>query len=137
MADQYQVLPGEVLISRKAVMLNASLNEDDFGEEPDILISSNREMVVDDVIPNSFDLACLGIHQEFKNPLPVIETQIAKVTCDQKEFSLRLMPQVGSKSRNDLDFSLNELSNLARERGKKIVLQFGNFSFLLEIHLHR
>ena len=38
MADQYQVLPGEVLISRKAVMVNASLNEDELGEEPDMLI---------------------------------------------------------------------------------------------------
>ena len=119
MADQYQVLPGEVLISRKAVMVNASLKEDEIGEEPDILISSNREMVVEDVIPNSFDLASLGIHQDFENPLPVIETQIAKVNCDQKEFSLRLMPQIGSKARKDLDLSLNELSNLARERGKK------------------
>ena len=119
MADQYQVLPGEVLISRKAVMVNASLNEDELGEEPDILISSNREMVVEDVIPNSFDLASLGIHHDLQNPLPVIETQIAKVSCDQKEFSLRLMPQIGSKSRNDLDLSLNELSYLARERGKK------------------
>ncbi len=119
MADQYQVLPGEVLISRKAVMVNASLNEDEVGDEPDILISSNREMVVEDVIPNSFDLASLGIHQDFENSLPVIETQIAKVSCDQKEFSLRLIPQIGSKSRVDLDFALNELSNKARERGKK------------------
>ena len=119
MADQYQVLPGEVLISRKAVMVNASLNEDELGEEPDILISSNREMLVEDVIPNSFDFASLEIHHDFENLLPVIDTQIAKVSCDQKEFSLRLMPQIGSKSRCDLDFSLNELSNLARERGKK------------------
>ncbi|WP_269606279.1 ATP-dependent DNA helicase [Prochlorococcus marinus] len=119
MADQYQVLPGEVLISRKAVMVNASLNEDELGEEPDILISSNREMMVEDVIPNSFELASLGIHQDFENPLPVIETQIAKVRCDKKEFSLRLMPQIGSKSRIDLDLSLNKLSNLARDRGKK------------------
>ena len=119
MADQYQVLPGEVLISRKAVMANASLNEDELGEEPDILISSNREMVVEDVIPNSFDLASLGIYQDFENPLPVVETQIAKVSCDEKEFSLRLIPQIGSKSRVDLDLSLNVLSNLARERGKK------------------
>ncbi len=119
MADQYQVLPGEILISRKAVMVNASLNEDELGEEPDILISSNREMVVEDVIPNSFDLASLGIHQDFENPLPLIETQIAKVSCDQKEFSLRLMPPIGSKSRIDLDFYLKELSNQARERGKK------------------
>ena len=119
MADQYQVLPGEVLISRKAVMVNASLNQDEIGEEPDILISSNREMVVEDVIPNSLDLASLGIYQDFEDSLPIIETQIAKVTCDQKEFSLRLMPQIGSKSRNELDFVLNKLSKLAREKGKK------------------
>ena len=119
MADQYQVLPGEVLISRKAVMVNASLNEDELGEEPDILISSNREMVVEDVIPNRFDLASLGINQNFENPLPVIETEIAKVSCDQKKYSLRLMPQIGSKSRMDLDISLNVLSNQARDRGKK------------------
>ena len=29
------------------------------------------------------------------------------------------MPQIGSKARKDLDLSLNELSYLARERGKK------------------
>jgi len=110
MADQYPVLPGEVLISRKAVMVNALLKGDEIGEEPDILISSNREMVVEDVIPNSFDLASLGIHQDFENHLPVIETQIAKVSCDQKEFSLRLMPQIGSKSRVDLELVLNYLS---------------------------
>ncbi len=119
MADQYQVLPGEVLISRKAVMANASLKENEIGEEPDILISSNREMVVEDVIPNSFDLASLAIHQDFEDSLPVIETQIAKVNCDQKVFSLRLMPQIGSKSRVALDLTLNKLSNKARERGKK------------------
>jgi len=119
MADQYQVLPGEVLITRKAVMVNASLNPDELGEEPDILISSNREMVVEDVIPNSFDLATLGIQQDIQNLPPIIETQIAKVRCDQKEFSLRLIPQIGSKSRNDLDIALNELSNTARNRGKK------------------
>ncbi len=119
MADQYQVLPGEVLISRKAVMVNASLNADVLGEEPDILISSNREMVVEDVIPNTFDLTTLEINRDFENPLPIIETQIAKVSCDQKEFSLRLMPKIGSKSRADLDLSLNLLSNQARERGKK------------------
>ena len=119
MADQYQVLPGEVLISRKAVMVNASLNENELGEEPDILISSNREMLVEDVIPNSFDLGSLEIQQDIENSLPVVETQIAKVRCDQKEFSLRLMPQIGSKSRIALDLTLNKLSNHARERGKK------------------
>ena len=119
MADQYPVLPGEVLISRKAIMVNASLNDDELGEEPDILISSNREMVVEDVIPNSLDLASLGVQQDFKNSLPIINTQIVKVICDQKEFSLRLMPPIGSKSRVDLDFVLNELSKKAREIERK------------------
>jgi len=119
MADQYPVLPGEILISRKAVMVNASLKENEIGEEPDILISSNREMIVEDVIPDSLDLASLGSYQEFENKLPIIETQIAKVTCDQKEFSLRLMPQIGSKSRVQLDSALNKLSQKARDRGNK------------------
>ncbi len=119
MADQYQVLPGEVLISRKAVMINASINNNEVGEEPDILISSNREMVVEDVIPNSFEFSSLDICQDFENSLPIVETQIARVRCDQKEFSLRLMPQIGSKSRADLELVLNKLSSQARDRGKK------------------
>ena len=119
MADQYQVLPGEVLISRKPVMVNASINDEEFGEEPDILISSNREMLVEDVIPNSFDLASLGLFNDLGYSLPIIETQIAKVTCDQKDFSLRLIPKIGSKARIELDSSLHELSNLARDKGRK------------------
>ena len=119
MSDQYQVLPGEVLISRKAIMVNASINDNEVGEEPDILISSNREMVVEDVIPNSFDLSTLKNHQDFEYALPIIETQVAIVTCDQKEFSLRLIPKIGSKSRIALDLLLSELSKKARERGNK------------------
>jgi len=119
MADQYQVLPGEILISRKAVMVNASIKDDEVGEEPNILISSNREMLVKDVIPTSFDLASLEIQQDFEHSLPIIETQIAVVKCDQKDFSLRLMPQIGSKSRTDLDLFLNEISKLAKNREKK------------------
>ncbi len=131
MADQYQVLPGEVLISRKAVMVNASINDNEVGEEPDILISSNREMVVVDVTPNSFDLSYLGSSQNFQHSLPIIETQIANVTCDQKEFSLRLMPQIGSKSRIALDLVLNELSNQARDGGKKNSSSIWKLFFLI------
>ena len=76
-------------------------------------------MLVEDVIPNSFDLGSLEIQQDIENSLPVVETQIAKVRCDQKEFSLRLMPQIGSKSRIDLELTLKKLSNHPRERGKK------------------
>ena len=83
------------------------------------MISSNREMVVADVIPNSFDLDSLCVQQDFEYSMPNIKTQIVKVICDQKEFSLRLMPQIGSKARVDLDLSLNELSKQAREKGKK------------------
>ena len=119
MADQYQVLPGEVLISRKAIMVNASINENEIGEEPDILIGSNREMLVEDVTPNHFDLASLDTNLDNENSLPVIETQTAKVSCDQKEFILRLMPQMGSKSRDILDLTLSKLSHQAREGGKK------------------
>ena len=72
-------------------MGNASLNENEIGEEPGILISSNREMIVDDVIPNSLDLSSLGIQQELEKKLPIIDTLVAKVTCEKKEFLLRLM----------------------------------------------
>ncbi len=131
MADQYQVLPGEVLISRKPVMANASINDEEVGEEPDILISSNREMVVEDVKPNDFDLNSLIIRQDFEYSLPTIKTQIAKVNCDQKEFSLRLMPNLGSKSRIELEFVLNKLSNQAREKGKKNSSSIWKLFFLI------
>ena len=76
-------------------------------------------------------MASLGIYQDLEYSLPVIETQIAKVSCDQKEFSLRLMPKIGSKSRIDLDFTLNELSNLARVRGKKNSASIWKLFFLI------
>ena len=38
---------------------------------------SKREMVVDDVIPNSFDLDSLCVHQDFEYSMPNIKTQIA------------------------------------------------------------
>ncbi len=119
MADQYQVLPGEVLISHKTVMAHASVKDGEAGEEPDILISSNREMVVIDVTPETFDLGSLGISKEYDFTFPIVETQVAKVSCDQREFSLRLMPQAGSESRSHLEQVLNKLSNQAREIGKK------------------
>ncbi len=119
MADQYQVLPGEILISHKTVMAHASVKDGEVGEEPDILISSNREMVVIDVTPETFDLGDLGISKEYGFTFPIVETQVAKVSCDQREFSLRLMPQAGSKSRSHLEQLLNKLSNKAREIGKK------------------
>ena len=46
MADQMPVLPGEVLISRTAVMAPASRDGDEAGEEPDMVLGSNREVTV-------------------------------------------------------------------------------------------
>ena len=119
MADQYQVLPGEVLISRKPVMVNASVTDTDVGEEPDILISSNREMIVDDVKPENFDITSLEIPKDLEINFPIIQTEIVKVTCDKREFSLRLMPQLGSKSRMTLDAILDKLSREAKQTSKK------------------
>ena len=61
MADQLPVLPGEVLITRMAVMAPACREGDDAGEEPDMLLGSNRELVVRDVTPERCDLAEFGV----------------------------------------------------------------------------
>ena len=55
MADQMPVLPGEVLISRTAVMAPASRDGEETGEEPDMVLGSNREVVVRDVKPEACD----------------------------------------------------------------------------------
>ena len=51
MADQLPVLPGEVLMTRSAVMAPACREGEDGGEEPDMVLGSNRELVVRDVAP--------------------------------------------------------------------------------------
>ena len=83
MADQMAVLPGEVLISRTAVMAPASRDGAETGEEPDLVLGSNREVVVEDVTPERCDLAEFGFAGETQMALagfeaPVIETVTAK-----------------------------------------------------------
>tara|TARA_Y100001968_G_C19403810_1_gene742523 strand:- start:1032 stop:1952 length:921 start_codon:yes stop_codon:yes gene_type:complete len=116
MANQFPVLPGEVLISRKAVMAAASIDDTQVGEEPDMLISSNREMVVHDVQPDTFDLCECGITGLNDS---LIETLIVKVRCEERFFSLRLLPQAGTNSRRMLDHNLKILSSNASENSKK------------------
>ena len=131
MADQLPVLPGEILITRRAVMAAASADGEGVGEEPDMLIGSNREMMVLDVTTICCDLGdyCRFLKSDYKTPL--IETLVIKVLCDHREFSLRLLPQVATKSRQDLDAALNRLSEIAKGSSRKEAREFWRAFFLV------
>ena len=119
MAAQLPVLPGEVLISRNAVMAPASLDGAESGEAPDMVIGSNRELVVTDVISETCDLADFGLAGQGDWEVPKIETLMANVVAGELELSLRLAPPVGSLSRNLLDHTLQKLRIQAKDAGKK------------------
>ncbi len=124
MADQMAVLPGEVLISRTAVMAPSSRDGAETGEDPDLVLGSNREVVVEDVTPERCDLAEFGFSGEAQMALsgfeaPVIETVMARVRCGELELSLRLQPPAGSVARQRLDGVLQGLRNQARDAGKR------------------
>ena len=90
------VLPGEVLISRGG-MAPASRDGEETGEEPDMVLGSNREVTVRDVTPESCDLMDFGLSPA-DGAVPVIETLSAQGfrgigAC------LRLQPPVGSEAR--------------------------------------
>ncbi|MEB3233898.1 MAG: AAA family ATPase [Cyanobacteriota bacterium] len=122
LADQLPVLPGEVLISRSAVMAPACTGGEEaaeaVAEEPDMVLGSNRELVVRDVTPERFDLADLGLSQADLGgamAVPVIDTLNAAVDAGDNRFGLRLLPPAGSNSRRSLDGALQQLRQLARE----------------------
>jgi len=117
MADQMPVLPGEVLISRSAVMAPASRDGAEAGEEPDMVLGSNREVVVRDVAPESCDLADFGCSAS-DGPVPVIETLSASVRAGELDLTLRLQPPVGSAARGLLDEAMKRLRQQARDAGK-------------------
>jgi exodeoxyribonuclease-5 len=122
MADQLPVLPGEVLISRAAVMAPACREGEEQAEEPDMVLGSNRELVVRDVSPERCDLADLGISQADLGSellagvlaVPVIDTLTAQVEAGDTQLSLRLLPPAGSASRTALDAVLAQLRQQAR-----------------------
>ncbi len=118
MAEQLPVLPGEVLISRSAVMAPASINGSELGEEPDIVLGSNRELVVKDVTPESFDLASLGDEEKINFQLPLIDTLLVKASSGELELTLRLLPAIGTRGRSLIDQTLQKLRNNAREVDK-------------------
>jgi exodeoxyribonuclease-5 len=121
MADQLPVLPGEVLITRSAVMAPACRAGEEAAEEPDMLLGSNRELVVRDVSPDRCDLADFGVGTLAGDGFtaPVIETLCAEVEAGETRLSLRLLPPVGSGARQELDAVLQRLRQQAREAGKQ------------------
>ncbi|MEB3184353.1 MAG: AAA family ATPase [Cyanobacteriota bacterium] len=153
MADQLPVLPGEVLITRAAVMAPACRAGEDQAEEPDMVLGSNRELIVRDVTPERCDLADFGITQaDLGSPLlaaaapgatpgatplatpgatpgalavPVVETLTAEVEAGESRLSLRLLPPVGSASRVALDAVLAQLRQQARRASQEGLKQQG------------
>lgn len=114
MADQLPVLPGEVLITRAAVMAPACHEGEDAAEEPDMLLGSNRELVVRDVVPERCDLADFGVPNA-----PVIDTLTARVEAGDNQLSLRLLPPLGSAARIALEAVLARLRQQAKDAGKQ------------------
>ncbi|MFM8524473.1 MAG: ATP-dependent RecD-like DNA helicase [Cyanobacteriota bacterium] len=119
MADQMPVLPGEVLISRRAVMAPACREGEAAAEEPDMVLGSNRELIVRDVTPERCDLADFGLSTATDGPVPVIETLTARVESGESQLSLRLLPPIGSSARQNLEAVLQRLRTAAREAGKQ------------------
>jgi len=113
MADQLPVLPGEVLITRSAVMAPACREGAEAAEEPDMVLGSNRELVVRDVAPERCDLADFGC------PAMVIDTLTATVDAGESQLRLRLLPPLGSSSRTSLEAALQGLRQQARDAGKQ------------------
>lgn len=113
MADQLPVLPGEVLISRSAVMAPACREEAQAAEEPDMVLGSNRELLVRDVTPERCDLADFGC------PGTVIDTLTATVEAGEARLRLRLLPPLGSAARRNLETVLQGLRQQAREAGRQ------------------
>ncbi|MFM9108997.1 MAG: ATP-dependent RecD-like DNA helicase [Prochlorococcaceae cyanobacterium] len=115
MADQLPVLPGEVLITRAAVMAPACREGADAGEEPDMVLGSNREVVVRDVTPERCDLADFGVEGDL---LP-IDTLTASVDTGETGLALRLLPPIGSAGRGQLEAVLQRLREQARAAGRQ------------------
>jgi exodeoxyribonuclease-5 len=119
MADQLPVLPGEVLLTRSAVMAAACREGEEGGEEPDMVLASNRELVVRDVTPERCDLAELGVGDGDGQDPPVIDTLLVAVETGDTRLSLRLLPPAGSTARQRLETVLAQLRGQARQAGKQ------------------
>jgi exodeoxyribonuclease-5 len=133
MADQMPVLPGEVLISRTAVMAPACRGGEEGGEEPDMVLGSNRELVVRDVRIERCDLAEFGLSPAdlAGRDVPKIDTLSAVVDGGESLLNLRLLPPLGSGARAALDIVLAQLRQGAREAPKQEARALWRRFFLL------
>ena len=131
MADQMPVLPGEVLIARRPVMSSASVGIDDVCDETGMLISSNREMIVLDISYEDCDMTSFGFVGQINLSNLSINTLLVKVRCDEREFSFRLLPQVGTRSRENLDDTLKQISDIAKNSNSSERKKYWRLFFLI------
>jgi exodeoxyribonuclease-5 len=130
MADTMPVLPGEVLITRSAVMAPACVEDAMAPEDPELCLGSNREVVVRDVMPGRFPLAEWG-PSGIEPPGEVIETLMVLVDAGDCQLTLRLLPPIGSASRQALDGALQRLRAEARSAEKPEARKLWRRFFLL------
>jgi len=121
MADQLPVLPGEVLITRGAVLAPACRQGAEAAEEPDMVLGSNRELQVLDVRPERCDLLDFGVQAEDLEGMavPLIDTLCARVDSGESQLELRLLPPLGSEARAQLESVLERLRQRARDAGRQ------------------
>ncbi|MFN9643744.1 MAG: AAA family ATPase [Cyanobacteriota bacterium] len=123
LSDTMPVLPGEVLITRAPVMGPACVEDSVTPEDPEMCLSSNREVVVRDVTPGRYSLAPWG-PEGGEPPLGgvgvegeeagMIDTLMVCVDAADGRLTLRLLPPIGSASRQALDLALQRLRTAAR-----------------------
>ncbi|MEB3263691.1 MAG: ATP-dependent helicase [Synechococcus sp.] len=114
LADQLPVLPGEVLLTRTAVMAPACRQGEEEAEEPDLVLGSNRELLVHDVQPERCDLREFGVAEA-----PLIDTLTATVAAGESRLQLRLLPPIASAARASLEALLQRLRQEARDAGRE------------------
>jgi exodeoxyribonuclease-5 len=112
-AERLPVLPGEVLITRRAVMAAACRAGEAQEQEPDLVLGSNREVVVQEVASEPCPLAEFGVEQPAAGA-GVIDALVATVETAGSRLSLRLLPPLGSPPRQELEEVLQRLAEEAR-----------------------
>lgn len=129
-ADTMAVLPGEVLITRAAVMAPACIEDTTAPEDPEMCLGSNREVVVLDVRPGQYPLGGWDPNQSDGDGR-VIETLMVKVDAGDSQLTLRVLPPIGSGPRLALDQALQRLRAAARSAEKAEARKLWRRFFLL------
>jgi exodeoxyribonuclease-5 len=108
-ADRKSVLPGEILITRGAVMAPACREPSQAAGDGELVLGSNRELKVLEVEPELCDLSAFGSGA----PTVLIETFNLRVDTGEGECRLRLMTPIGTKARGELEATLRSLRSQA------------------------